>query len=126
MYSSSERPLIDFPSAQTQPSWSATWEITSSGYCVKSLTIIVLDFSLAFEGRFAHDGTSRRRRRVMWETDGSAKAARYAANPAEKREFSVGCIFREAPMRKDESTCSGGTGDDQPRHVLNGRLWMNR
>jgi len=44
--------------------------------------MIVLDFSLAFEGRFPHAGISRRRRRVIWETDGSANAARYAANPA--------------------------------------------
>ena len=65
MYSSSERPLTDFPSAQTQPSWSAIWEITSSGYWVKSFTITVLDFSVALEGRFAHEGISRRRRRVM-------------------------------------------------------------
>ena len=92
MYSSSERPLTDFPSVHTQPSWSAIWEITSSEYWVKSSTIIVLDFSLAFEGSSAHEGTSRRRRRVMWDTDGSARAARYAANPAGKREFNVSYI----------------------------------
>ena len=46
--------------------------------------MIVFDFSLAFDGRSAHEGISRRRRRVMEETDGSAKAARYAANPARK------------------------------------------
>jgi hypothetical protein len=44
--------------------------------------ITVLDFSPAFEGRSAHEGISRRRRSVMEETDGSARAARYAANPA--------------------------------------------
>ena len=52
--------------------------------------MIVLDFWLAFEGRFAHEGISRRRRRVMWETEGSARAARYAANPAKEEEVSIG------------------------------------
>ena len=43
IYSSSESALTDFPSAQTHQSWSAIWEMTSSGYCdVKSSTILVL------------------------------------------------------------------------------------
>jgi len=45
----------------------------------------------------------------MKETDGSARAARYEANPAEEPEFKTACMMN---MGDESHTCSSGTGDD--------------